>query len=365
MGKGIFFILFAGVLMFSSCSGPFNKNTGINATYNDGIKTKEEIKANLPNEKAVDAKNGSINKDIEKKEIDKNAILTKSSTITAYYQDDEHLLIPVTRKIVKQDGIAKSAILSLIYNSLNSEEIGLYGVQPVIPAETKLLGINIKDRTAVIDFNEKLLEYKDFESERNIISSIVYTLTEFLTIDGVRIRINGREGKRLKWGTEISGILKRDNTLINSGKVNLNRGMAKLDIFYTKSIKNKSICVLPISKEFKGVNDDVLPEKIVEYLLDNNSNKTVFSEIPPDTKLLSSKINGGTLVLDFNSKFREYGGTTREEGIINQLLNSMKQLKKIKRVKILVEGKDGNLPEGTDISKEFEFPKEINSLIVQ
>jgi len=60
--------------------------------------------------------------------------------------------------------------------------------------------------------------------------------------------------------------------------------------------------------------------------------------------VLGSRIEGNLLILDFNKEIKNYGGTAREEGILKQILYSMKQLKNIEKIRILIEGKKDHLP---------------------
>lgn len=93
--------------------------------------------------------------------------------------------------------------------SFDTEETAYYGVYPVIPENTEILGIDIRNGTAVIDFSRHLLNYGTAWSERNIIAAIVYTLTEFETVDDVRILINGYSPGVLKYGTDLSDVVGR------------------------------------------------------------------------------------------------------------------------------------------------------------
>ena len=79
----------------------------------------------------------------------------------------------------------------------------------MLPEGTEILGMNIKDSTVIVDFNEKFLEYEDKTEEVNAISSIVYSLTEFNNINDVKILVEGREKDILKYGTDISGLLNK------------------------------------------------------------------------------------------------------------------------------------------------------------
>ncbi|NLD49292.1 MAG: GerMN domain-containing protein, partial [Clostridiaceae bacterium] len=82
-----------------------------------------------------------------------------------------------------------------------------------------------------------------------------------------------------------------------------------------------------------------------------------------EVELLGSRIENKILILDFNSGIKSYGGgTARETAIIKQILYSMKQIDEVEKVQILIEGKKGNLPEGSDISKPLPIPNAINKI---
>ena len=47
---------------------------------------------------------------------------------------------------------------------------------------------------------------------------------------------------------------------------------------------------------------------------------------------------------------------------MKQILYTMKQINGIEKVRILIEGKKGDLPEGTDISNPLLIPDKINKV---
>jgi germination protein M len=273
-------------------------------------------------------------------------------------------LIPVTRRVAKQEGIAKAAINGLIDSSINREELEYYGLYPVLTEGTEIRGLKIKDGNATIDFNSKLLEYSDKTAEKNIFSSIVYTLTEFKTVKNVKILIDGAEKSRMKYGTDLSVNLNRTNVLINSSNLALEKGMGKVDIYLLKNTENQYSYTLPVSVEYAENTNGSVPKKIIEYLAKGSKVKELYSLLPQKTRLLDSNIDGKLITLDFNSSIKDYGGgNTKEEGLMKQILYSMKQVEGIEKVKIMIEGKEDSLPEGTDISSEIALPVEINNNI--
>ena len=362
MKKFFCLIMFVGTLFFSGCQIPIDNmgekegtEVSINTDNpNDSIK-KDTIKEETDKEVNQD----NIDKQVDIKKDTSNTDAKQITTVTTYYQDSENTLIPVTRRIEKQEGIGKAALKCMVDSEITRKEADAFGMSPVLPKNTEIRGMNIRDGMVIVDFNEEILNYEDEKSERNIIAGIVYTLTEFKTVDKVTILINGKQQGKLKFGTDISGILSRDNILINSEKVNLKEKIKKLDVYLFKPVKDNLEYVLPVSTEYIGVDENDLPKEIVRLFL--KKYESLYSQFPPKVELLDSKVEEKVLILNFNKEIRNYGGTAREEGIIKQILYSMKQIKGVEKVKILIEGKEAYLPEGTDVSKEMLLPVEINN----
>lgn len=287
---------------------------------------------------------------------------TVMMSITPYYQDEEGYIIPATRKVAKQIGIARATINATIDNSINREDVAYHGLYPVLPKGTEILGINLKEGTAVIDFNPKVFDYENEQSERNIISTIVYTLTEFDTIDNVRILVNGYKQSELKFGTDISGPLDRNNILINSYKTNLDKGLDKSDIYLYRSVNNQYDYLVPVSVEHTRISEDQLPGKLIDLLSSEYSNDEFYSELPVSTKLVKSSIQDNVLIVDLNNEIKNYSGISRENFIVNQIYHTMKQVSGAQKIKVYINGSSAILPEGTNISQTVFFPCNINSI---
>ncbi len=279
--------------------------------------------------------------------------------VTIYYQDSDGYIIPMTRWVDKQPGIARAALSGLTDSALTREELQYYGVYPVLPVNTEILGINIKDGIAAVDFNNKLLDYGNGNIERNIVTAVVYTLTEFPTISSVKLLVNGNELKTMKYGTDASGLLSRTNTPINSP---LAKGAAKADIYRFKRANEGFTYLLPVSVE-KDEKEEVTPELLIRGLLQPETDEKLLSELPEGAELNKCSVNSGTLTMDFSGKFLAYGGNAREEGILKQLVYTAGQIGGISKVKITVNGEDAELPEGTYISSGIAIPKTINDII--
>lgn len=283
--------------------------------------------------------------------------------VVVYYQDKEGFLVPVTRRIPKQPGVARASVNLLKDTAVNREQLAYFELYPVLPQGVEF-SINIKDGIAIIDFNNKLLEYNNQSAEINIISSVVYTLTQFETINEVRILINGYIQQRLKYGADISENLSRKNILINAAddKLNLERGMQKLDTYFLKVIKS-DICMIPVSIECTDLNEENLQGEIIKNLCKSPESTELFSELPVNTRLIGSSIKDGLLTLNLDIDIGSYGGTQKEHGMINQVLYSMKQIDNIDRVRFLINGEAKAFTEGTETQESIPLPLLINDIV--
>src|SRR5699024_12476274 len=67
------------------------------------------------------------------------------------------------------------------------------GFRGVLPEGTEILGINVQeDGTVIVDVSEEFKEYAP-EDEIRILEAMTYSLTQFESIDTIRLQINGHE----------------------------------------------------------------------------------------------------------------------------------------------------------------------------
>lgn len=83
--------------------------------------------------------------------------------------------------------------LKTLISGLTSSELNK-GLLSLIPTGTEILGISVSNMTATINFNEAL-SFNNFGKEglEAELKQIVYTATEFSTVDKVQILINGQK----------------------------------------------------------------------------------------------------------------------------------------------------------------------------
>ncbi len=130
-----------------------------------------------------------------------------------YFKDKHGLLVPVMTKLPWEEGIAKSALRNMVDSPELRETMKETGLIPILPAGTQILGMTIDQETGLckVDFSKEVLNCETKEDEENMINGVVYTLTEFPSINEVQFLVEGQVLPTFTHGTDTSSTFKRDN----------------------------------------------------------------------------------------------------------------------------------------------------------
>jgi spore germination protein GerM len=166
--------------------------------------TKKDVRKEIETQDNLKDKNKKdiVSENVESSQKDYNIYFLKFDS-----KNERMHVIPVKR----QSGAA-----SPLQNSLNELLKGpdrnerRNGILSAIPEDLKIRNIKIVGRNAVLDLNDAIEENANGEILLTRIDQLVYTATQFDGIDGVIIKINGKEKKFLGGeGLSISGPIRR------------------------------------------------------------------------------------------------------------------------------------------------------------
>lgn len=135
---------------------------------------------------------------------------TNTIDLVLYFGDDQsEKLVKEVRAVAATDARARAAVDELINGPSD-------GGTAVIPAGTRLLGVNIENRVADVNFSRDFVDNHPGGSaaERLTAYSIVNTLTEFSTIDEVRFLVEGQNIETIAGHLDTSQPVKRDESLL-------------------------------------------------------------------------------------------------------------------------------------------------------
>lgn len=115
----------------------------------------------------------------------------KLSKVMVYYQKkgrgNYSYFVPLTKLVSGYTNSAEAALTEL----LEGPEVDV-GLENPFPKGTNLLGVEVSDGIAFVNFSEEILDTGSPAEERAILKSIILTLKEFPAIKKVRIFVNGK-----------------------------------------------------------------------------------------------------------------------------------------------------------------------------
>jgi hypothetical protein len=100
-------------------------------------------------------------------------------------------LVPVLREVPGTKAVATAAMTALLDGPAGAELEGSPAMYSAIPEGTKLLGIAIKGGVATVDLSGRFASGGGTYSVTARLAQVVYTLTQFSTVDAVRFELDG------------------------------------------------------------------------------------------------------------------------------------------------------------------------------
>jgi len=129
------------------------------------------------------------------------------STVVPYFIEGD--LVAAGEPVETPERGVAAAALRAVLDGPNGRELAA-GLTTAVPPETRLLDLTIADGLARVDLSSRFREGEGAPATRERLAQVVYTLTQFPTVQRVRVRIDG-------------------HTVSPLGDVKLNRGLRRAD----------------------------------------------------------------------------------------------------------------------------------------
>lgn len=255
-----------------------------------------------------------------------------------YFQNGDGFLVPVMRRIPWEEGIAKLAIKNMIDNPTLRENLEPTGLIPIIPPGTMVLGMSIDNETGAcnVDFSKDFLNYNTKSEEENLIRGVVYTLTEFPVIKQVNILVEGKAIDNLKFGTEISSPLKREDINLIQGE---GEYRSKVLVYYKGSDTDEFEYFVPVTVPTLAPTSNVYTA-LEELFKGAPSSMNLYSSIPAGAVFNGVEIRDGVAYVDvvLDSLDEENENYITEE--LNKGIGlTLGQFDEIEKVEMILNGK--------------------------
>lgn len=178
-------------------------------------------------------------------------------------------------------------------NSIFSNELS-----GTIPKGVKILDVICGNQLVTVNFSKKLLEVSG-DKEKQMISSIVYSLTDIDNIEGVSILVEGKKLNSYPNSKEsLPNILNRNIGINKEYKINSRDNISSVVIYYMENIDDE-LYYVPVTKYLNDDRDKikiVVEELTTSYIYEEN----LMSFLNSKTKLIDYREENDTLILNFN-----------------------------------------------------------------
>ncbi|MFE8703793.1 GerMN domain-containing protein [Cytobacillus sp. FJAT-54145] len=287
----------------------------------------------------------------------------ESSIMTELYLVDKNgYVVPQTFALPKTDSVAKQALEFLVQNGPVTEMLP-NGFAAVLPADTQMT-VDIKDKTAVVDFSKEFKNYQP-EDEMKILEAVTWTLTQFDTVENVKLQMNGHELTEMPVnGTPIGKTLSRANG-INMDTTEV------VDITNTKGVTvyylggdEDSYYYVPVTRRVSNDVENNIAAVVGELVKGPSYTSSLLTDFLPDVALVEEpKVEDGKVTLNFNEAV--YGSFEEKiisQHLLNSLVLSLTEQKGIESVAVTVNGEAELVNEnGEKLTEPVTRPENVNT----
>lgn len=268
-----------------------------------------------------------------------------------YYRNEAGYLVPVRKQIPWETGIAKAALRNIIDTPALREDLSLIGLEPIIPVGTEIVGMSIgEDGLCKINFNNQVLNYESKKQEENLITGVVYTLTEFSSIKEVQFMVDGKVLSNLEFGTPVSTPIKREDiNLVDSS----NEEGSDVLVYYKGTTNGEYEYYVPVTVHSSAPNEFTALEKLFEGAPEASG---LYTDIPEGVYLQDVVVSEGIAFVDLIAENKDIlSQQITFDRMSKNIGLTLNQFKNIEIVEILIGGK--TLEEaGLDVIKSDALP---------
>ena len=264
-----------------------------------------------------------------------NVTDTNMRQTVLYLEDDYGFVVPVMKEIKWVEGIGAAAVLELKANPDADADMEYLGLNSVLAEDTEL-SLSIKDGAATIKLSEDAISADDAVGEMNKVVALVNTLTEFPTIDTVKIIQTGADGI-LPNGTDISESFSTfDLNVMTTLSTEDLENASKVMLYFEDE---SGEVIVPVTKYIGGEADAFAA---MNELVKGPGCHGLASLFPEDTKLLNVDVDtAGVATVEFSNEFSTINQDPEKEGkLLKSISFTLMQFDNIDEVRILVDGKE-------------------------
>ncbi len=251
-----------------------------------------------------------------------------------WYEDGDGYLVPVTRQIPMQDGIAKATLALMVESSENDLSAARMGLTNVIP-EGVTIDLDISGGKARVDLSKEALDCASAEEELLMVQGVAATLCGFETVEEVSFLFDGQKRSQLTHGTDVSGVFTLDSVNVESVATFADSDNASAVQLYFPSASGRML--VPVTRTVFSPAD--ISTAILELAKGPKTDSGLECPIPGKCGVKSVSVKNGVATIDFTKDFAEIAqASDGGDQAVQAILFTASQFPGVKKVSILVEG---------------------------
>ncbi len=251
---------------------------------------------------------------------------------TVYYLSDEGFIVPVTKLIPWEEGIASACLSYMVSTPENLSAARELGLSTVIPEGTEL-SLSIRDGNALLDM-KGLAPLASAEAELAMIEAVVNTLTEFSTISTVTVTRDGHSGT-LENGTELP--VRRSEYALNPEDPELaaSTGGRQVTLYFPNL---SGAVTVPVSRQMSAEPNIY---STVSALIEGSKSDKLLRCFPENTLLLGAAVENGVVTVNLSGDFARVADTKGLYSLAYRTLwLTLKEQLDFKALRMQVNGED-------------------------
>jgi len=296
-------------------------------------------------EQAVQA---ALKKETKQKKVTKGGV-------ELYFLSNTGHVVPYTIHIPNVKGIAKETLMYMIKGG-EGEKLLPKGFSGLLPKGTKVLGLDIQNRTATIDFSKEFLNYPP-KLEEQILSAVTWTLTGFPSVEKVNIRVNGQPLEMMPHQKTPAQALTRQrgiNVELSEG-VNISQSIPVTLYFMGQSEDNQTYYV-PVTRMINRT-ENIAEAALKELIKGPQQQSNLVSPLDSSLKVNKIEQTGQMVIADFDEHLLQYGNQQQaSKNAIETISLCLTENTSSEKVSITVNGKKVQ----TEVPQPITRPQTIN-----
>lgn len=284
---------------------------------------------------------GQVEKD-EQDQSEETDVSSETVPRQLYLLDVNNMLVPQTIELPKPESKEVAAqVVEYLVKGGPITPLLPNGFQAVLPEGTEVLGMNLQeDGTLIVDLSEEFTNYRP-EEELLILESLTYTLTQFDTVERIKLMINGELLTEMPVnGTPIASGYSRANgiNLIDTDTIDFITSSAVTMYFPAEFNDNRYY--VPVTAHV-DTSDGNLYRSIVQALIDGPGyqQKNMVHVFNSHSSLVDEPIlHDGVLQLVFNENIlKDVETAVIADEVMETLVRTFTSLELVEAVDVKVE----------------------------